>query len=281
VILLNKKTLLHRASFAVLTALCCAAMSQTPTPNTSESTAPSTTLQAPKADTKASLQAQEIAAKTQHSQTMQACAVQLAPAQCQRQARLDYKQADHVIKQKRDALDVQAKQSKHAQHLAQKAQANARANDSAAKNAAAHVAASSNKQLKTPSQSNANANANANGNGNGNANANAGTNVFRSPLVKQGRAKKSPDDPVNHAGNNAASGVGNTTSSGSNNIGKGAPPKRPKPISSQPSAEQRRANVAQAAQKESLITARKDKAQANRAKRQAKMAAHQAKQAQP
>jgi hypothetical protein len=100
----SKKALLHSLPFAILLALCCMANAQT-------------------LDSLASLKSEEQAAQAQYAQTMKACGEKLAPAQCQRQAGLDFKQAKHSVKIKRDALNLRNRQEKQAQHTSN-AQAN-------------------------------------------------------------------------------------------------------------------------------------------------------------
>lgn len=100
----TKKALLHSLPFAILLALCCMANAQT-------------------LDTLASLKSDEQTAQSQYTQTMKTCGEKLAPAQCQRQAGLDFKQAKQAVKIKRDALNLRTRQEKQAQHVSN-AQAN-------------------------------------------------------------------------------------------------------------------------------------------------------------
>jgi hypothetical protein len=72
-------------------------------------------------ESKASLQAQDSAAQTQYAQALKICATKLAPAQCQRQATLDFKTAKHDIALKRDALATQVKRDKYNKEALKKA----------------------------------------------------------------------------------------------------------------------------------------------------------------
>jgi hypothetical protein len=78
-------------------------------------------LRAQEVDNKASLQAQDKAAQTQYAQTLKACATKLAPAQCQRQAKLDFNTAKHAISVKRNSLDQQIKRDKQSKQNAETA----------------------------------------------------------------------------------------------------------------------------------------------------------------
>jgi hypothetical protein len=98
----HQKALLHSLPFAILLALCF-------------------TTQAQVSDTKASLLAQEQAAQSHYAQTLNACAKKIASAECSRQAQLDFKQTQHTLRLKREALDVQAKRDKLAKSAAEKA----------------------------------------------------------------------------------------------------------------------------------------------------------------
>lgn len=151
-----------------------------------------------------------------------ACAQTLAPAQCTRQAGLVHKQALHGIKKRRDVLDTQTKQAKHAQHLAAKATSQAAAHSHAQAAQAQGDKRLVKQQAPKPD---------------------------KAPMAKQQRPKNT-----------------------ANADGKANPARSPKPLTVQPSAEQRRANVAKAAEKEKIILARKDQAKARQAKRAAKSA---------
>ncbi len=69
-------------------------------------------------DTLDSLKTDEQLAQTQYAETLKTCANKLAPAQCKRQAGLDFNQAKHAVKIKRDALSLRTRQEKQAQHVA-------------------------------------------------------------------------------------------------------------------------------------------------------------------
>ncbi len=69
----------------------------------------------------AELSVEDKAVQAQYAQALKACAGKIAPAQCQRQAMLDFKQAQHAVKIKRDALDVQTKRDKQIKNATEKA----------------------------------------------------------------------------------------------------------------------------------------------------------------
>lgn len=223
---MNQKALLHRASFAVLTVLCCALQAQT-----------QAVLVAPTGDTKASLQAEEKAAKTQYASTVQACTSKLAPAQCQRQAGLDYKQAQHAIKLRREAADVANKQTKHDKTQVDKAQNTATAKQG--------IDAATGKPLE------------------------------RAPLTKPRPPKNNTTQPLSKQqatkSNNAPK---QPMAKKETPKTKSTAPK--KPLTVQPTPEQRRANVAAVAKKEVEIATRKTQAHSKQTKRAAKDAQRRA-----
>ncbi len=72
-------------------------------------------------DTLASLQIQDKQAQAAYAQTLQICAAKLAPAQCQRQAKLDFEQTQHRLKLKREAIELQNRRDKQSKLQAEKA----------------------------------------------------------------------------------------------------------------------------------------------------------------
>ncbi len=216
---MNKKTLLHRVSFAVLTVLCFAAHAQTtPTQN--------------------NFTAEEKAAKAQYAGAVRACASKLAPAQCQRQASLDYKQAQHAIKLRRDAADVANKQAKHDKSQADKAR----------------NAATAKQGVDA-----------------------AGKPLVRAPLTKPHPPKNSVTQPLSKQ-QPAKSNTRPKPPMAKKETPKPKPtPSAPKkPLTAQPTPDQRRANVATFAKKEAEIATRKTQAQNKQAQRAAKDAQRRA-----
>lgn len=89
----------------MLAVLCCAAQSQ----------------ELIKPQTKGQTQAQELALQSQYKQAHEACANRIAPAQCQREARLSFEKQKQDNKIKNDALKAQANRNKYAQRKANEA----------------------------------------------------------------------------------------------------------------------------------------------------------------
>jgi hypothetical protein len=226
-----KKVLLHRASFAVLAVLCCTVFAQTQAVAQATSQPASQPMPLPtSADSKASFDTQQKAAKAQYASAVQACDSKLAPAQCKRQAGLDYKQAQHEIKLRREAADVATKQAKHDKSQADKAQNTATA-----------------KQGIDPS----------------------GKPLERAPLTKPHPPKKSPTKPLSKQ-ETAKTPAASKSPMAKKETPKAKPTAPKKPLTAQPTPEQRRANVANFAKKETDIATRKAQAQSKQANRAAK-----------
>jgi hypothetical protein len=231
----QKKALLHRASFAVLAVLCCTVFAQTPAVSRPTSQLTSQAASQPASlptstGNKTSFEAEQKAAQTQYASAVQFCDSKLAPAQCKRQAGLDYKQVQHDIKLRREAADVATKQAKHDKSQAEKAQNTATA-----------------KQGLDA----------------------AGKPLERAPLTKPHPQKKSPTQPLSKQ-EAAKKPAASKSPMAKKETPKAQPTAPKKPLVAQPTPEQRRANVAMFAKKETDIAARKAQAQSKQAKRAAK-----------
>jgi hypothetical protein len=228
-----KKALLHRASFAVLAVLCCAVIAQTEAvsqPASQPVSLPTST------GNKASFDAEQKAAKAQYASAVQACSSQLAPAQCKRQAGLDYKQAQHEIKLRREAGDVAKRQAKLDKSQAEKAQNTATAKQGIDV---------------------------------------AGRPLERAPMTKPQPRQKSSTKPLSKQEAVKAPSA-NKSPMTKKETPKAQPTSPKKPLAAQPTPEQRRANVANFAKKETDLVARKTQAQVKQAKRAAKDAQRRA-----
>lgn len=186
------------------------------------------------------LKRQDIESVALFNAQLRQCAAHIAPAQCQRQAQLDQNSRKHAIKLKRSALNTQDKQREHAEKTAQADRA--KANTIHGKDAAGAPLPRAPLSKVNPNKNTSSSKRPLSQPSTAGAAAPKGD---KKPLLNQGKRKQAASTPK-------------------------------KPLSAQPSVDQRRSNVAKSAGKEGEVALRKTKAQQKQAKRAVKDQARQA-----